>query len=149
MAQSCPISNVGQLSGITKSRHRLQLAERPMFHNWIEYVDSLPESADRVDPDQVKAAALEAFGKQDELQEIEEGLDLGRRVKTKFNGKLAMAWTKQQVTGRPLGELTASLKAVYPLTRLDDITQDESRKPLSISITLSSTEYVRDTTAGD
>lgn len=109
-----------------EARHRL--AERPMFHKWIEYVESLPESADKVDPEQVKAAALEAFGKHDEVREVEEGLDLGRRIKTKFNGKLAMAWTEHQVTGRPLGELTASFKAVYPLTRLDDMTQDEIKE---------------------
>ena len=106
-----------------EARHRL--AERPMFHNWIEHVESLPETADKIDPEQVKAAALDFFNKADAVRKVEEELDIGRRVKAKFNGKLAMEWTNQQVTGRPLGNLTASFKAVYPLTRLDIMTQDE------------------------
>ena len=44
-----------------KTRHRLP--SRPMFHDWIKYVESLPESADKVDPEQVRDAALEKFGK--------------------------------------------------------------------------------------
>ena len=106
-----------------EARHRL--AVRPMFHNWVKYVEALPEKADKVDPEQVKAAALEAFGKQDALQEVEEVLDLARRVKVKFNGKLAMEWTYAQVTGKALGDLTASFKGVYPLTTLDKMTQDD------------------------
>lgn len=109
-----------------EARHRM--AERPMFHSWIEYVESLPESAHDIDPEQVKASALTAFGKQAELQEVEEGLDLGRRVKAKFNGKHAMVWTDNQVMGKPLGELTASFKTVYPMKQLDKMTQDEIRE---------------------
>ena len=109
-----------------EARHRL--AERPMFHNWIEHVESLPESADKIDPEQVKAAALEFFDKADAVQKVEEELDIGRRVKAKFNGKLAMEWTSQQVAGKPLGNLTASFKNVYPLTTLDGMTQDEIKE---------------------
>ena len=106
-----------------EARHRL--AERPMFHSWIEYVESLPESAHDIDPEEVKAAALTAFGKQHALQEVEEELDLARRVKAKFNGKYAMVWTNKQVMGKPLGDLTASFKAAYSLKQLDEMTQDE------------------------
>lgn len=31
-----------------KGRHRP--AGRPMFHDWIKYVESLPDSADKLDP---------------------------------------------------------------------------------------------------
>ena len=96
-----------------------------MFHSWIDFVESLPESAQDIDPEQVKSAALMAFGKQDALRRIEEELDLGRRVKAKFNGKHAMVWTDRQVMGKPLGDLTASFKAVYSLEQLDKMTQDE------------------------
>ena len=106
-----------------EARHRL--AERPMFHNWIEHVESLPESADKIDPGQVKAAALVFFDKENAVRKVEEDLDLGRRVKVKFNGKLAMQWTNQQVTGKPLGDLTAAFKSAYTSTRLDNMTQDE------------------------
>lgn len=104
-------------------RHRL--AERPMFHSWVEHVESLPESADKIDPEQVKAAALEYFDKKAAVQQAEEELDLGRRVKVKFNGKLAMEWTNKQVVGKPLGDLTAAFKSEYPLTRLDNMSQNE------------------------
>ena len=106
-----------------EARHRL--AERPMFHNWIEHVESLPESGDKIDPEQVKAAALDFFDKEKAVQQVEEELDLGRRVKVKFNGKLAMKWTNEQLTGKPLGDLTAAFKQVYPLTRLDCMMQDD------------------------
>ena len=106
-----------------EARHRL--AERPMFHKWVEYVELLPESADNIDPEQVKAAALQYFDRKDAVRQAEEELQLGRRVKVKFNGKLAMEWTNKQVIGKPLGDLTAAFKNEYPLTRLDNMSQDE------------------------
>ena len=36
-----------------------------------------------------------------------------------------MKWTAEQVTGKPLGDLTASFRNVYPLTRLLSMTVDE------------------------
>ncbi len=104
---------------------RSRLAERPMFHAWIEYVETLPFNVDKVDTAQVKAAALEAFDKHDELQDIEEHLDLVRRVKAKFNGSLAMKWTDKQVTGKDLGKLMASFTVDYPKPRLDRMIQEQ------------------------
>ena len=106
-----------------EARHRL--AERPMFSAWVEYAESLPESKDRVDPEQVKAAAVEAFGIQDTLREVTEELEIGRRVKTKSNGKLAILWIDQQVTGKALGTLTAGFRTVYSLKQLDQMTADQ------------------------
>ena len=109
-----------------KARYRL--AERPMFRNWLEYVESLPETAHKVDPDQIRAAAVHAFGKQGVLQQVVDELDMRRRVKVKFNSKLTMEWTDETVTGKPLGELTAAFKDVYPLTRLVNMTEDEIKE---------------------
>lgn len=107
------------------NHYRRRLAERPMFQNWMKFVETLPETADRVDPEEVKAAALEYFGKTAAVQKLKEELDLRRRVKLKFHSKLTMEWTGKQVTGKALGKLTAAFKSVYPLTRLASMTQDE------------------------
>ena len=47
---------------------RCRLAERPMFHGWIEFVETLPDATDKVDPEQVRAESLIAFGKEDVVQ---------------------------------------------------------------------------------
>lgn len=107
------------------NHYRRQLAERPMFQNWMKFVKTLPETADRVDPEEVRAAALEHFGETAAVQKVKEDLDLRRRVKLKFHSKLTMEWTGKQVTGKALGDLTASFKSLYPLTRLVSMTQDE------------------------
>ena len=104
---------------------RCRLAERPMFHSWIEFVETLPDATDKVDPEQVRAESLRAFGKEAVVQGFEDELSLTRRVKVKFNGKLAMEWTNQQVKGKDLGNLTAAFKAVFPLARLDLMSQDQ------------------------
>lgn len=88
-------------------------------------METLPETSDRVDPEEVKAAALEYFAETAAVQKVKEDLDLRRRVKLKFHSKLTMEWTGKQVTGKALGDLTASFKNVYPLTRLVSMTQDE------------------------
>ncbi len=102
-----------------EARHRL--AERPMFSAWIHYVEGLPLNQDRIDADQVKAAALDAFSKQDELHTIEEHLALTRRVKAKFNGALSMKWTDYQVKGRNLGALMESFSACYTKAKIDQM----------------------------
>ena len=117
-------------NGITEAptvwnHYRRRLAGRPMFQNWMKFVETLPETADRVDPEEVRVAALEYFGETAAVQKAKEELDLRRRVKLKFNSKLTMEWTGKQVTGKALGDLTASFKRVYPLTRLVSMTQDE------------------------
>ena len=106
-----------------EARHRL--AERPVFHGWILYVESLPDAQDMIDLEHVKATALDFFDKHDAVREVEEMLDLARRVKLKFNGRLAMLWTNNEVTGKRLGDLTSEFKAVYPLSCLDKMTQGE------------------------
>ena len=107
------------------NHYRRRLAGRPMFQDWMKFVETLPEISDRVDPEEVRAAALEYFGETAAVQKVKEDLDLRRRVKLKFHSKLTMEWTGKQVTGKALGDLTASFKNIYPLTRLVSMTQDE------------------------
>ena len=109
-------TSTGVLPKVWNQKARYNLADRPMFCDWMKYVESLPESADEVDPEQVRDAALEHFGKKAAVQKTNEELDLRRKVKLKFNSQLAMKWTDGQVTGKPLGALTASFKIIYPST---------------------------------
>ena len=106
-----------------EARHRL--AERPMFSAWIHYVEGLPLNQDRIDAEQVKAAALDAFSKQDELRTVEEHLALTRRVKAKFNGALTMKWTNHQVKGKNLGTLMESFSSRYPKAKIDQMAEDQ------------------------
>jgi len=106
-----------------EARHRL--AERPMFSAWIHYVEGLSLNQDRIDAEQVKTAALDAFSKQDELRTIEEHLALTRRVKAKFNGALAMKWTNHQVKGKNLGALMESFSALYTKAKIDQMAEDQ------------------------
>jgi len=92
-----------------------------MFSAWIHYVEGLPLNQDRIDAEQIKAAALDAFSKQDELHTIEEHLALTRRVKAKFNGALAMKWTNHHVKGKNLGVLMESFSSRYTKAKIDQM----------------------------
>ncbi|KAL0047135.1 hypothetical protein WJX82_007547 [Trebouxia sp. C0006] len=106
-----------------------------MFIAWIHYVEGLPLNQDRIDAEQVKAAALDAFSKQDELRTVEEHLALTRRVKAKFNGALTMKWTNHQVKGKNLGTLMESFSSRYPKAKIDQMAEDQGQRKESTWLT--------------
>lgn len=106
---------------VWNSEARTRMSQRPMFRNFIIYVSTLPMNSDRVDRHDVRSDALDFFNKREEHTSIERHLAVTRRVKAKFNGKLAMQWTNNAIQGKALGEVIAAFRTNFTMERLDSM----------------------------
>ncbi len=113
---------------------RKRLDKRPMFQNWIEYVSTLHAVADRVETQTVKSDALDFFDKREEYACIETLLAKTRRLKAKFNGKLAMTWTDNEIQGKALGVVMAAFKQKFSADELDSMSIENIEKAFKAQV---------------